>query len=101
MGVATTRAPNGLGPPNSSKMLAHWVDFLGQTLSRKYVFEIFRVKTRPFKILSYSSKINDILITFVQYKCEFALKIKIFLFKLLFFRNGLPNNQLGLNGIDG
>ena len=42
MGVSTTRAPNGLGPPNSTKKLAQWVDPLGQPLSRNHVFEIFR-----------------------------------------------------------
>ena len=29
MGVATTYALNGLGPPNSTKKLAHGVDLLG------------------------------------------------------------------------
>ena len=33
MGVAITRAPNGLGPPNPTKKSAHWVDLLGQPLS--------------------------------------------------------------------
>ena len=42
MGVVTTRDPNGLGPPNPTKKLGHWVELLGQSLSRKYVFEIFR-----------------------------------------------------------
>ena len=27
MGVATTRAPYSLGPPNPMKKLAHWADF--------------------------------------------------------------------------
>ena len=34
MGVATTRAPHGLGPPNPTNKLAHWVDLLGQPLFR-------------------------------------------------------------------
>ena len=34
-------APNGLGPPNPTKMLAPWVDLMGQPLSRNQVFEIF------------------------------------------------------------
>ena len=34
MGVATTRAPNGVGPSNPTKKLAHWEDLLGQPLSR-------------------------------------------------------------------
>ena len=42
MGVATTRPPNGLGPPNPTKKLAHWMELLGQLLSRNPVFEIFR-----------------------------------------------------------
>ena len=42
MCVATTRAPNGLWPPNPTKKLAHWADLLGQPLSRKHVFEIFK-----------------------------------------------------------
>ena len=40
MGVATTRAPNGLGSPNPAKKLVHWVYLLGQPLSRNHVFEI-------------------------------------------------------------
>ena len=28
-------APNGMGPPNTTKKLAHWVDLLGQLLSLK------------------------------------------------------------------
>ena len=35
-------APNGLGSPNPVKQLAHWVDLLGQPLSRNHVFEIFK-----------------------------------------------------------
>ena len=42
MGVATTRAPNSLGPPNPTRKFAHWVDLLVQPLSRNHVFEIFR-----------------------------------------------------------
>ena len=44
--MATSRAPNGLGPPNPTKKLAHWVDLLGQPLSRNHVFEIFSLE--PF-----------------------------------------------------
>ena len=33
MDVATTRAPNGLGRPNPTEKLAHWVDLLRQPLS--------------------------------------------------------------------
>ena len=45
MDVAATRAPyNGLRPQNPTKMLTHRVDLLGQPLSRKHVFEIFRGK---------------------------------------------------------
>ena len=32
-GVAKTRAPDGLGPPNPTKKLAHWVNLLGQPLN--------------------------------------------------------------------
>ena len=42
MGLATTHAPNGLGPPDPTKKLAHRVEFLGQLLSRNHFFEIFR-----------------------------------------------------------
>ena len=49
MGVATTRAPNGLGPPNPTKKLAHWMDLLGQQLSRNRVFEIYRGEP-PFEL---------------------------------------------------
>ena len=42
MGVAITRAPYGLGPPNLAKNLAHYVDLLGQLLSLSHVFENFR-----------------------------------------------------------
>ena len=42
MGVDTTCAPNGLGPSNPTKKLAHWMDLLGQPLFRNHVFEIFR-----------------------------------------------------------
>ena len=41
MGVATTRAPYGLMPQQPTKKLAHWVELLGQLLSRKFVFKIF------------------------------------------------------------
>ena len=41
IGVATTRAPDGLGLSNPTKKLAHWVEILGQLLSRncKYMIE--------------------------------------------------------------
>ena len=42
MGVAATLAPEGLGPQNPTKNLAHWVDILGQWLSRNHVFKISR-----------------------------------------------------------
>ena len=42
MGVATTRDPTSLRPPNPTKTLVHWVDLLGQPLSRNYIQEIFR-----------------------------------------------------------
>ena len=38
MGVATTRASYGLGPPNPVKNLTHWVELLGQSLSWNNVF---------------------------------------------------------------
>ena len=60
MGVATTRPPNGLGPPNPTKNLAHLVDLLDQPLSRNHVVEIFRseppLKT-PFKKLKFNRKL--------------------------------------------
>ena len=37
MGVANMCAPNGLGPPNPTKKLAHWMDLLGRLLSRNHV----------------------------------------------------------------
>ena len=42
IGVATTCAPNSLGPLNPTKKLTHWVEYLGQPLSRNHVFEIVR-----------------------------------------------------------
>ena len=33
MGAVKTRLTNGLGPPNPTKKLAHWVNLLGQPLS--------------------------------------------------------------------
>ena len=41
MGVAATVAPKGLGPQDPTKKLAHWVELLGQPLSRKPVFRNF------------------------------------------------------------
>ena len=38
MGVAATVAPKGLGPQDSTKKSAHWMDLFGQTLSQKTVF---------------------------------------------------------------
>ena len=38
MGVAARLAPKGLGPQNSTKKLPHWMNLLGQPLSRNYVF---------------------------------------------------------------
>ena len=35
MGVATTLAPKGLGPQDPTTKLVHWVELLGQPLSRK------------------------------------------------------------------
>ena len=40
MGAAATVAPKGLGPQDPAKKLAHWVDLLGQSLSRKLVLKI-------------------------------------------------------------
>ena len=48
MGVATMHTPNGLGPPDLVEKLAHWMDFLGQLLSRNCVFEIFSLNPPPF-----------------------------------------------------
>ena len=47
MGLATTCAPNGMGPPNPTETLAHWMNLLGQPLSRNHVFEIFMDEPRP------------------------------------------------------
>ena len=38
MGVAARLAPKGLGPQNSTKKLPHWMNVLGQPLSRNHVF---------------------------------------------------------------
>ena len=37
MGVAARLAPKGLGPQNSTKKLPHWMNLLGQPLSRNHV----------------------------------------------------------------
>ena len=42
MGVATTRVPYGMGPPNPTKILTRWANLLDQPLSRNHVFKIFR-----------------------------------------------------------
>ena len=34
-------APKGLGPQDPTKKLAHWVDLLGQPISRKTIFKNF------------------------------------------------------------
>ena len=39
MGVTARLAPKGLGPQNSTKKLPHWMNLLGQPLSRNHVFE--------------------------------------------------------------
>ena len=46
-------APNGVGPPNPTNTLAHWVDVSGQPLSRKHAFEIFwdELPPSPLKFL--------------------------------------------------
>ena len=41
-GRGPTRTGMGLGPQNLTKKLAHWVDLLGQLLSRNHDFEIWR-----------------------------------------------------------
>ena len=61
MGVATTRAPHGLGPPNPTKKLADWVDLLGQLLSRNVIFEIFM--DEPPLIYSDIVRITNLRIT--------------------------------------
>ena len=40
MGVAATLATKGLGPQDPTKVLARWVDLLGQPLSQKPVLKI-------------------------------------------------------------
>ena len=40
--MATTHTSNGLGPPEPTKKLAHWVELLGQLLSWNHFFENFR-----------------------------------------------------------
>ena len=41
-GRGPTRTGMGLGPQNLTIKLAHWVDLLGQLLSRNHDFEIWR-----------------------------------------------------------
>ena len=48
MGVATTRDPNSLAPPNTTKKLDPWMDLLGQPLSRNHVFRNLQAWT-PLK----------------------------------------------------
>ena len=36
--LAITRTPSGLGSPNPAKKLPHWVNHMGQPLSRNRVF---------------------------------------------------------------
>ena len=80
MGMDTTRAPNGLRPPNPTKMLAHWVYLLGQLLSRNYVFEIFRgeplLKSHTnfdnSVLFLYFSDRNDCLIVAPRFEVSFG-----------------------------
>ena len=58
MGVAITRAPNGLGHLNPIKKLAHWVDLLGLSLSGNYVFEIIRSEPPSPLRFSYGKILN-------------------------------------------
>ena len=39
--IAFMRAPKGLEPQNSAKMLTHWVEILSQLLGRNHVFKLF------------------------------------------------------------
>ena len=41
MGVGAILAPKDLGPQNPTNKWTHWVDLMGQALSRKPVFNIF------------------------------------------------------------
>ena len=41
MGEAATVVPRGLGPQDSTKKLAKWVDLSGQPLSGNHIYEIF------------------------------------------------------------
>ena len=39
--------PNGLGSPNRTKRLAHWVDLLNQLLSLNHTLKVFRHELPP------------------------------------------------------
>ena len=39
MGVVATLAPKGLGSRDTTKKFAHWLELLGQPLSKKNVYE--------------------------------------------------------------
>ena len=41
LATAHLHVPNGLGHPNQTKTMAHWMDLLGQLLSRIRVLYIF------------------------------------------------------------
>ena len=47
MGVAARLAPKGLGPQNSTKKLPHWMNLLGQPLSRNHVCGNLGHEPRP------------------------------------------------------
>ena len=47
MGVAATVAPKGLGPQDPTRKLAHWVNLLGQPLTRKLVYKNFGPEPPP------------------------------------------------------
>ena len=42
MGVAATRAPSGLGPPNLTKKLAHWVELLDYHIKQLILIPNFK-----------------------------------------------------------
>ena len=53
MGVAATLVPKGLGPQDPTKKLAHWVDLLGQPLTRNLFSKISGLN--PPLIVHYNS----------------------------------------------
>ena len=84
------RAPNSRGPQDPTEKLAHWVDLLGQPLSRNNVFDIFRGE----------SPCNDVF--FIKLFLDLFKKIRFlhnYIFEFSTFYCFFPINSLKLTNL--